>query len=207
MEDIAVEAGLSLGTLYSVFRGKRVERDAAVLASSCSRPGLKRGTLGLGLVATGLAWACDAITAGVFAPYLRSVPPVAALAASARVAVVCAERVRGSRTPGPAPRGLRATALSPWVLVFHVVPLCPPLALQRRLQPPVPRWVALALAACIEPTIQALFAVPGRPPWAEAWTFLHILAIYGVLVAVLDRRGLPRAYAVRRGYYAYWHLL
>lgn len=94
--------------------------------------------------------------------------------------------------------------------VFHAVPvallwlLFQPLS--RRLERPGVLWGGVALAAFIEPFLQAVWAAPDSPGWATAYVSVHVLIINLVLLYFFRRFGFLAAYGFRTLYYLVWHV-
>lgn len=94
--------------------------------------------------------------------------------------------------------------------VFHAVPVALLWALfhplSRRLDRPLVLWSGIALAALIEPTLQAVWTSADSPWWTTAYVSAHVLMINLALLYFFRRFGFLAAYGFRTLYYVVWHM-
>lgn len=94
--------------------------------------------------------------------------------------------------------------------VFHAVPvallwlLFQPLS--RRLEQPRVLWSGIALAALIEPTLQAFWTSADSPGWVTAYVWSHVFVINLALLYCFRRFSFLAAYGFRTLYYLVWHV-
>lgn len=93
---------------------------------------------------------------------------------------------------------------------FHVVPLALLLLafspLRGRLGDHRLVWMAIVMAAMLEPTFQVAFERQSSP-WTSAYTWVHVGAIALGQLYVFRRYDFLGMYAFRLAYYAYWHIV
>jgi len=95
-------------------------------------------------------------------------------------------------------------------LVFHACPVGIAAVSWPKGSPAADRvglFVALAVAALIEPSFQVLWVLGQSPPWANAYVGFHLLVFNIVALQVFRLRGFLAAYLFRLSYYVVWHIL
>jgi hypothetical protein len=95
-------------------------------------------------------------------------------------------------------------------IVFHLVPLALLLLVLTPLAGSLGKervlWLAILLAAAVEPTFQVLFA--GEPlTWKDLVTFIHVFVFAMLQLSVFRRYDFSSMFAMRLVYYLYWHIL
>ena len=91
---------------------------------------------------------------------------------------------------------------------FYLVPLGLMATIWRRTSVELSRarFIAIGIAALIEPALQVLWGSDMSPTWANAYVGIHLLAFNVVALEIFRRSGFVALYAFRVGYYLVWHV-